>query len=169
MSCAAEPAPSDDPSAIARMAEMIMCRGYTFQHAFRVTDEQMEAIYAWGYILQEQQQYEKASRVFQYLCYLNHYDVRGWVALGFCREKRRLYESALQAYIMAGTLAPQDPVPPLRATECLLLMGHLEPAESTAQRVVQLAGDDPRYQRRRDRAEKLLKAIHKRRNKRQSS
>lgn len=154
--------PNVENDAIAKMTELIMCHGYTYAHAFQVTEEQMKAIYAWGYELQKRRQFEKATRVFEYLCYLNHYDAGSWTAMGFCREKRNLYQKALQAYVMAGTLEPKNPIPPLRAAECLLRLGHLAPAKKAAKRAIQLAGDEPQFQQRRDRAQSLLKAIARR-------
>lgn len=155
--------PSEETDALAKIAGKIMCEGYTYQHAFQISDQQVQALYAWGYELQKQKQFAKAERIFQYLCHLNHYDPRYWIALGFCRERRKLYEAALQAYIMAGTLDPQNPSPPLRATECLFLMGRLALAVKSAERVLDLTREETQFPQARDRAEKLLQTIRKRR------
>ena len=159
------PAPSDQ-AALAKMIELIMTKGATFRDAFQVSDEQMKALYARGYELQRQQKYQQAQQVFEYLCYLNHFDEAYWIALGFCREQQKQHQKAVQAYVMAGALDVDNPVPPLRCAECLMRMDRLAEARSAAEMAIRVAGDDPRYARRRERAEFLLKAIDKRRQKR---
>lgn len=151
-----------EKESLAKLVEMIMFRGYTFQGAFNVSDQQVEAMYAWGYELQKQRRYADARLLFEYLCYLNHYDGRFWIALGYCHEQEKRYQKALQAYTMAGVLDADSPIPPLRAAECLLLMGELAVAEKAAVMARQLAGDEPKFAPRRERAEFLVKVVHKR-------
>lgn len=158
--------PPIEPQAVTRMAEMIMNEGYTFAHALDVSEDELKALYARGYDLQKRGRFEQAEQVFQYLCYLNHYDTSGWVALGFCRERLKQLDGALQAYIAAGLLDLENPIPPLRAAECLLQKGELAAAKRSAEMVLKLAGDAPQFEQRRQRANQLLKIIHKRERKR---
>ena len=148
---------------------MILNEGYTFGDVFRVSDRQMQAIYNWGYDLQKRGRYEQGMRVFECLCTLDHYDEKSWIALGFCRERLNHPQEAIQAYMMAGLMAPENPIPPLRAAECLLRMRELALAESAVKQAIELAGDDPRLRPRRERAEFLLKVIRKQLEKRSKS
>lgn len=155
-----------EPEAIARMTKMILCDGYTFGDALNTSEKQLHALYNWGYELQKRGRFSQAMSVFQYLCFLNHYDEHAWIALGFCREQLRHYRPAVQAYVMAGMLAPDNPIPALRSAECLLQIGELDGAEIAAQKALELAGDDPRLEQRRVRAEFLLKVVRKKQTKR---
>lgn len=148
---------------LANMIEKIMCQGATFQDAFQVSEKEMEGMYARGYELQKQRHFEKAQHVFEYLCYLNHYNESYWIALGFCHEQRKNYQKAIQAYVMAGILDADNPIPSLRTAECLLHMGKLSQAKEAAEMAMEVSGDDPRFKQRRERAEFLLKTIRKRR------
>jgi type III secretion system low calcium response chaperone LcrH/SycD len=158
--------PRIETKALARMTEMIMCEGYTFADALNISHEQLESLYAWGYDLQKRGQFEQAENVFQYLCYLNQFDQRGWIALGYCRERLKQLDRALHAYITAGLIDVDNPIPALRTAECLLHKGELSAAKSAAEMVCDLAGDAPEYRQRRNRAEQLLKIIDKRQRKR---
>lgn len=154
-----------DREALAKMVELIMYHGATFGDAYQVSEAEREVIYARGYELQKRGKYEQAQHLFEYLCYLNHYEEGYWIALGFCREQRRRYHDALQAYVMAGVLDVDSPIPPLRSAECLMHMGELSQAKKAAEMAIRNAGDEPRFQPRRERAEFLLKAIQRRRKK----
>lgn len=158
--------PPIDPAVLARMTQMITTEGYTFGDVLGISDEQLQALYSWGYELQKRGRFEQAQQVFQYLCYLNHYDESSWIALGFCRERLKQVDGALQAYITAGMLDLENPIPPLRTAECLLQKGELDAAEKAAKMTLRLAGDTPRFGQRRIRAKQLLKIIDKRKRKR---
>ena len=158
-----------DPEAVARLVDMILNEGYTLGHALRVSDRQMQAIYNWGYDLQRRGQFERGMRVFECLCTLDQYDEKSWIALGFCRERLNHLQEAIAAYMMAGMMAPENPIPPLRAAECLLRTRKLTLAESAAKTAIELTGDDPRLRQRRERAEFLLKVIRKQLEKRSKS
>ncbi|MEW4486738.1 SycD/LcrH family type III secretion system chaperone [Thalassoglobus sp. JC818] len=154
--------PNVDEKSLAKMVELIMCQGYTFGDAFQVTDEMKSALYAYAYDLQKREQYSTAETVFEYLCFLDHYESSSWVALGFCREKLRNYKKALQAYVLAGTLDIDNPIPSIRAAECLMQMGELEAAKDAVLMAIENSTDEPHLVQRKDRAEFLLKIIEKR-------
>ena len=165
MSIAAPEEAEVDLSGLAKMVELIMCEGYTFGDAFHVSDEQRSALYAYAYDLQKREQYPKAEKVFEYLCFLDHYRSSSWLALGFCREKQRNLQKALQAYVMAGLLDLENPIPNIRAAECMMQMGELEAARKSAVTAIEHCKGMPHLAPRQERAEFLLKVIDKRINK----
>ena len=144
------------------MVQAILFEGYTHGDFARISKAELEGVYAAAYNLVDIGQYEKGERVFEFLNFLNHYDTRFWLGLGVCRQLRRDYEKAIEAYSMAAINAVSSPVPPLRAAECHLALGRLDEAESGARAALALAGAEPAQEAVRGRAEIILHGIQRR-------
>ncbi len=125
------------------------------------TPEEVEAVYALAYNLFQQQKYEDAEKLFQFLCFYEHLDKRFWMGLGGCRQHLKQYEGAIDAYSVLGMLDMENPYPPLHAADCYVALGDMEKAESALEAAIHWSGDDDRYQEVKSRAALLLEAIGK--------
>ena len=138
-----------------------MSQGGTLKDLQGLTQENMEAIYAVAFNLYSAAKYEQAHSLFQYLCMLLPYEKKYWLGLGACRQMRKEYQSAVDAYCLACALDPSDPNAPLHAGECLLSLGNAEGADKSFEMAVEFAGKDPAYTRAKDRAQSLRSLIQK--------
>lgn len=146
------------------MVDAILYEGYTPADFARISKAELEGVYAAAYNLIDIGQYEKGEQVFAFLNYLDHYDARFWLGLGVCRQLRKDYGRAVEAYSMAAVNGVTNPVPPLRAAECHLALGHLDEAESGVRAALLLAGEAPEQEAVRSRARVLLDGIERRRH-----
>ena len=144
------------------MVQAILFEGYTHGDFAGITKAELEGVYAAAYNLVGIGQYEKGERVFEFLNFLNHYDTRFWLGLGVCRQLRKDYERAIEAYSMAAVNAVASPVPPLRAAECHLALGRLNEAECGARAALAMAGAEPAQEVVRGRAKMILHGIQRR-------
>jgi len=76
--------------------------------ALMVMDEEVEAIYAVGVRLLQQQKYKEAAKVLSNLCMLEAYDARYWRALGLALIKIERVNLAFAALEMAIIIEPHD-------------------------------------------------------------
>lgn len=156
----------EEAAAIARVAEMLSSEGYTLADVFDISDRHLEAMYCRAYDLQKRGKIAEASKLLELMCTYNPYDGRAWIALGYCRERLNRLQAAVQTYIVATLMDDENPVPHLRAAECLVRMQELEAAKECATTALQLAAEKSQYEDRRARAEVLLKVIRKQEEKR---
>ncbi|MEW4561515.1 SycD/LcrH family type III secretion system chaperone [Bremerella sp. JC770] len=157
--------PTDEAARLAKMTAMILSEGYTFANAYRLDQQYLEALYAFGYDLQKRDQYSRAERVFRYLCFLNHYDSKLWIALGFCCERQKQHKKALEAYMVASLVDVKNPIPVLRSAECLILLDELSLARRSAELAAKLSRGKSEYQQRFERSQRLIQVIDKKQQK----
>jgi type III secretion system low calcium response chaperone LcrH/SycD len=131
-----------EPSA--RPSDVVLAGG-TFADAAGMGPRALEAIYGLAYQEMEQQHFAEAERTLRALCLTSHTSPRYWMALGACRQKMGAYEDAIYAYSMVAELGHADPMAPLRAAECYLMLGLYEEALSGIESALTLAvyADDP--------------------------
>lgn len=154
-----------DPEAVAIMATAIATEGYTFKDFTDLTDEQMEAGYAVAFGLIEQGRAEEAEALLVWMCGMDQYQPKYLIALGYARQQQRKYRSAVEAFGAAGLLEVANPVPALRAAECLLALGDTEPARSALRAALHWSGKDPRHAWIRERAGLLMAGLDRHKGK----
>jgi len=127
-----------------RPADVLLAGG-TLADAAGMGPQQLEAIYNLAYQEMEQRHYAEAERTLRALCLVSHNSERYWMALGACRQKMGAYEEAVYAYSMVAELGHPDPMAPLRAAECYLMLGLYDEAVSGIEAALTLApyADDP--------------------------
>lgn len=138
-----------------------MAKGGTLKDLQGLTSENMEAIYAVGHNLYSAGKYEQAHSLFQYLCMLMPYEKKYWLGLGACRQMQKNFQDAVDAYCLAGALDPSDPHAPLHAGECFLALGNAEGADRSFEAAIEWSGDNPAYERPRQRAKSLRALLQK--------
>ena len=134
--------------------------GATVAEASSISQDTLESLYALAHGFYTSSNYHDAQVVFQALTLYNPGDYRFWLGLAGCRQSQGQYESAIEAYQMAGVASQlKNPEPFFHAAHCLVKLGRREDAESALQGVLEIGAADPRYESVRQRAAALLKLL----------
>lgn len=152
-----------DPEGVAVIAHAIAFEGYTFKDFMDVSDEQMEAAYAYAFNLVDQARWEEAEKLLNWLCGMDQFQAKYLLGLGICRQQLKDYAGAIAAFAAAGLLDHENPFPALRAAECYLALGHLDEAQSGVKAAQHWAAGKPEHEPVRERAKILQVAIDRRR------
>jgi type III secretion system low calcium response chaperone LcrH/SycD len=100
----------------------VLSAGGTLKDVRGLSKEDIETIYAIGYNLYNQAQYDKAEPMFQFACFYQHTEARYWVALGNCRQMAKNYQPAIDAYGFGYALDQANPWPVIQAAICYLAL-----------------------------------------------
>ena len=141
---------------IEEIASAIMTEGHTMGDFLGITSEELDAIYAHGISLLNLSQFDEAESVFKIGADYDMYDERMWMGLGAARQKSGKYAGAVDAYAVAVTLTPDNPVIALRSAECLIADGRNQEAEQALHACLAFAEEDPKHAQIQFRAETLL-------------
>ncbi len=152
-----------DPEGAAIIAHAIAFEGYTFKDFMEISDEQMEAVYAYAFNLVDQARWAEAEKLLTWLASLDQFQAKYLVGLGICRQQRKDYPGAIAAFASASLNDVENPIPPLRAAECYLAVGQLDAAQSGVKAALHWAADKPEHRPVRERAAILQVAIDRRR------
>ena len=133
--------------------------GGTLGQAMNITDDECEALYAFGHAQYEQGRYADAFKAFAQATIYNHLESRYQEAAGAAAQMLGRYEDALRHYLAVTVMKLDDPAPVYHCAECLLALGKLpEAAESLALVADMCEGDEARAGLK-SRAQALLKAL----------
>ncbi len=119
--------------------------GKLLKDALHVTDEAMEGMYAYGYGLYNQGDYDKASDVFEYLTKLNPYEYKYILGVGAARQLQKSYLPAASAYLVAALMEPKDPTPHYHAAECYLELDDPFSAYASMEFAIKAAGSQKKF------------------------
>ena len=133
--------------------------GHILKDFAKVTDDEMEAIYAVAIQEFDGAKFADAELRFALLCRLDHFCGKYWLGLGAARQQLKRPKEAIAAYALAGLHDPENPVPGLRAAECYLAVGDLENALSGAKSALHWSEDKPEHAAFAARAEALVESI----------
>jgi type III secretion system low calcium response chaperone LcrH/SycD len=161
MAMASQSTPIDEAK-LQRDAEYILFKGGSLADLRNITSDELDAVYALAYTEYGQHHFEKAEKLFTFLCLYDHRQQKHWMGLGACRQQLGQLKPAAQAFMLAGILEPDDPTPPLQLGECLLALGSLDEAARVLKLAVHKASQDQRHARIKARAEVLLNATRAR-------
>lgn len=156
-----------DTEAAEMILDAVLTKGYTFRQFTKLTDGQIEAVYAMAYQSFNLRQYQRAETLFQWLMSLDHVDSRYKIGLGAVRQKQGNYEAAIRCYSAALMTDFYNPLPALRSAECHIQLGDQEKARSAALFAIRACGDKLEHEPWKIRAELILRGIEARRAKRQ--
>jgi len=151
--------PEVDWGAVEALDKAINEEGYILKDFTKITDDEMEALYAVALQEIDAGKFDDAEHRFLLLCRLDHYNGKYWLGLGVCRQMVKRYKDAIAAYSLAGVHDMENPVPGLRAAECYLAIGDLENAMSGAKAAIHWSEDKPEHAAFAARAEALLESI----------
>ena len=102
--------------------------GGTLAQAMDITDDECEALYAFGHALYKQGKYADAFKAFSQATVYNHLESRYQEAAGAAAQMLGRYEDALRHYMAVTMMRLDDPAPVFHCAECLLEMGKLPEA-----------------------------------------
>jgi type III secretion system low calcium response chaperone LcrH/SycD len=109
--------------------------GGTLAQAKGITDDECEAMYAYGHSLYAQGKYNDAFKIFAQLVAYNHMESRYQMALASAMQMTKRHEEALNHYMIVTVMRIDDPVPVYHCAECLLALGKLAEAAETLELV----------------------------------
>lgn len=134
--------------------------GKTLSELKGLTHDQLETIYAMAYSVYSSGDYEKALKIFRFLCFFDHLEKNYWLGLGGCLQMLKEYEQAIEAYSNSMMLDSENPAIPLLAAECHLALDHKEQAISGLTAAIEWSGTLPDHVAVRDRAVSLLELVN---------
>ena len=102
----------------------------------RLTNEQLEVIYALAYAHVMQGQYAQALPVFSILATYGPTRKHYIAGLALCLEQCERYDEAISMYSLLLTLFPGSPEPALQIAECMLMLGRTTEAADELDRVL---------------------------------
>ncbi len=100
--------------------------------------EELEAVYNVTYNLYQQQKYEDAKTLFQFLTLHEPAEGRFWLGLAACYHRLAEHESAINAYSCAALVDATNPIYAFHAGECYLAMEDWENAKKAIEAVTTL-------------------------------
>jgi type III secretion system low calcium response chaperone LcrH/SycD len=103
--------------------------GGTIAQAKGITEQECEALYAWGHSLYAQRKYEDAFRIFAQLVAWDHMESRYQMALACAMQASGRYADALQQFMVVAVMRLDDPAPVFHGAECQLALGQSADAD----------------------------------------
>lgn len=133
----------------------------TLKELKKISDEEMESIYAAGYSQYTHGRYKDAQVIFNMLTRLDMYTAKYWMGLGACRHMLKDYVKALETYMMAMIMDSKDPQIPFYAADCYIHLKEWEYAKSALVATLEICGEEKKHKNLRNQAQELLKGLEK--------
>ena len=133
--------------------------GGTFKDLKNMSDDAMEAIYSVAYNLYQGGKYDEAQKVFQFLCFYDHFNRKYFMGLGACQQMMKKYDNAIEIFTFATVLDADDPRPMLYIGDCHLAMDDKEKAKASYETVLEWAKGQSGYEDETQRAESMLENL----------
>lgn len=128
----------------------------------RLTNEQLEVIYALAYAHVMQGQYAQALPVFSILATYGPTRKHYLAGLALCLQMCGRYEEAISMYSLMIALYPGNPEPALQVAECHLMLGRPDEARDELDRVLRaIAEAGGAYDSCKPRAQVLMGLVGK--------
>lgn len=134
-------------------------KGGTFKDLKNMSDDAMEAIYSVAYNLYQGGKYEEAQKVFQFLCFYDHFNRKYFMGLGACQQMMKEYENAIEIFSFATILDSDDPRPMLYIGDCHLAMGSKDEAQAAYETAIEWAGAKEEFAEDKERAHSMLENL----------
>lgn len=134
-------------------------KGGTFKDLKNMSDDAMEAIYSVAYNLYKGGKYEEAQKVFQFLCFYDHFNRKYFLGLGACQQMQKQYDNAIEIFSFATILDSDDPRPMLYIGDCHMAKGNKEEARLAYETSIEWANNDSEYTQDLERAKNMLKNL----------
>ncbi len=133
--------------------------GGTFKELKNLSDDTMESVYGVAFNLYQNDKYEEATKVFQFLCFYDHYNAKYYLGLGACQLMMKAYEKAIDFFGFAATMDMNDPRSMLYIGECHLGMDNIESAKVAYKTAIEWAADQKEFKDEKLRAENMLSSL----------
>jgi type III secretion system low calcium response chaperone LcrH/SycD len=149
---------SIDDTNIKQIMELLLAGG-TLSEAKGFSEDEMEAIYTLAYNLYQQESFENAEKIFAFLCFNHHLDLRFWLGLAAAREALKQFKLAIDAYSYAAMLKHDNPVPPFQAGLCYMALGQYDDAKNGFTASIHWSKGHKEHQALSLKAETLIKTL----------
>lgn len=144
-----------------RLLEKAKSGASTPKDLLRLSDAQMESVYAQAYRLYNTGKYIEAADLFRSLIVGNSTETKYSLGLAACFHLMREFDAAAQLYLFCNMLDEKSPIPSFHASDCYLQMRDKTSALVSLTMAIDKAGDRPEYKILKDRATLTAKAIKK--------
>ena len=133
-------------------------KGGTFKDLKNMNDDTMEAIYSVAFNLYQGGKFDEALKVFQFLCFYDHFNKKYYLGMGACQQMLKDYESAIEIFTYAAVLDGDDPRAMMYIGDCHMGQGDKEKARQSYEMAIEWAGESAEYAEDKARAEALMQA-----------
>ncbi len=130
-------------------------RGGTFKELKNLSEESMEAIYSVAFNLYQGGRYEESKKVFQFLCFYDHYNKKYFLGLGACQMMEQDFETAVELFSFASALDTDDPRAMLYIGDCHMAMGKPAAAKVAYETAADWAGGQEEFKSEQTRASNM--------------
>jgi type III secretion system low calcium response chaperone LcrH/SycD len=127
----------------------------------RISDGQMESIYAQAYRFYNTGKFKEASELFRYLMMVNSTETKYTLGLAACFHLMKDYKAAAQTYLICNILDEKSPIPAFHASDCYLQMNDKVSALVSLNMAIEKSGSKPEYKVLKDRAEMTAQNLKK--------
>lgn len=127
-------------------------RGGTFRELKNLSDDSMEAIYSTAFNLYQGGRYAEAKKIFQFLCFYDHYNTKYFLGLGACQMMEQDFESAIEILSFACVLDTDDPRGMLYIGDCHMALNRPGAAKVAYETAIAWAGDQKEFRQEKSRA-----------------
>ncbi|MBC6444825.1 MAG: SycD/LcrH family type III secretion system chaperone [Alphaproteobacteria bacterium GM202ARS2] len=144
-----------------KIAEQIV-QGATLATLRGVPKKSLDALYALAYNDYNAGQYQKAEKIFRFLCLYDHMEKRYWKGLAATLQNQGKYAQAVGVYAHEALLDMDDPEPPFQASFCFLADKNYGEAKKALEAVVAIVNENPQHKSYLAKAQELLRSLDKR-------
>ncbi len=88
-----------------------------------LTEKECETLYSQAFALYSSHSFSEALHLFERLVQAQPLHIDHWIGHGACLQMERKYEKALHSWALAALIEGDNPLPHLRAAECLFSLG----------------------------------------------
>ncbi|MEM9282498.1 MAG: SycD/LcrH family type III secretion system chaperone [Verrucomicrobiota bacterium] len=141
------------------VAAAILNREATYKEVCGLTDEEMEAAYSAAYTFFQAGKYDDAEEIFQFLALFDSSQPKYWIGLGGCREAKKEFSRAADAYIVPTLVDTPEPQAPFRAAICCEAAGMKDEARNALAIAIEWASEDPTHALIKAQAESMLEKL----------
>ena len=150
---------SFDSAEVEDMLFKFFGKGGAFKDLKNMSDDAMEAIYSVAYNLYQGGKYEEANKVFQFLCFYDHFNRKYFLGLGACQQMQKQYDNAIEIFSFATILDSDDPRPMMYIGDCHLAKGDKDKARAAYETSIEWAGTGKQYAQDLERAKNMLENL----------
>ena len=97
--------------------------GATLKEVRGITNDELEAVYSFGFSYYNTGRFEDAQKLFEFLVLFDHLNTKYWFALGAVQQARKDFQKAIASYGYSSFLDLENPKPQFHAAECYLALG----------------------------------------------
>lgn len=134
-------------------------KGGTFKDLKNMSEDAMESIYSVAYSLYHNSKYDESLKIFQFLCFYDHFNKKYFMGLGACQQMLKNYKSALEIFTFITVLDSTDPRSMLYLGDCHLALGENDKAKGSYELAISWAGENAEYDQERERATNMIENI----------